>query len=64
VFAQGKYPVKAQPEILDNLLRKIYFIYMEWEAGSLYVVNVTWTDLYTLGFILNFFNNFWIVYKL
>jgi hypothetical protein len=52
-FAPGKSPVEVQPEILDILLRKVYTVYMDWGRFSLRVVNVTWTDLHSLAFILH-----------
>jgi hypothetical protein len=34
VFAPGKSPVEVQPEILDViLLRKVYIVYVVWQAG-------------------------------
>jgi hypothetical protein len=34
VFEPGKSSVEVQPEILDIfLLRKVYVVYMDWQAG-------------------------------
>jgi hypothetical protein len=55
VFVPGKSPVKVQPKILDIFLRELYIVYIDWgEHSSLYVVNVIWTDLDLLAFILHF----------
>jgi hypothetical protein len=63
IFAPGKSPVEVQPEILDIFLRKVYFM---WTGGqvSFRVVNVTWTDLGSLAFILHLFNHFRIASRL
>jgi hypothetical protein len=55
VFVPGKFSVKVQPEILD-FLGELHVIYMDGRAGhvSLRVVNVTWTDLDPLAFVLHF----------
>jgi hypothetical protein len=49
VLVPGKSPVKVQPEI--------FYI-------SLHVVNVTFTDLDLLAFILHFLNQYWIAARL
>jgi hypothetical protein len=57
--------VEVQPEILNILfLRKLYIDYMEWGQVSLRVVNVTWTYLDALAFILHFCNHFCIASRL
>jgi hypothetical protein len=53
-----------QPEILDILLRKTYVVYVDWGQASLRAVNLTWTDLYSLAFIINVFNHFCITSRL
>jgi hypothetical protein len=54
VFAPDKSPVEFHSEILDILLlRKVYAFYVDWGQSSLRVVNVTWTDLDSLAFVLN-----------
>jgi hypothetical protein len=54
----GNPPFKVQPEILD-ILGELIVVYMDWEHIYLCVVNVTWTDLDSLAFILQFLNPFW-----
>jgi hypothetical protein len=46
VFALGKSPVEVQPEILDIiLLRKVYVVYMDWQADLLYAVKYIWREV-------------------
>jgi hypothetical protein len=33
VFVPSKSPVKVQTKILDILLREVYIVYMDWQAG-------------------------------
>jgi hypothetical protein len=56
----------VQPEILD-ILGELHIVYLDRGGGghvSLHVVNVTWTDLDPLTFILHFLNQYWIAARL
>jgi hypothetical protein len=60
-FAPSKSPVKVQPKILDILLGRFTLFMWTGEQVSPRVVNVTWTYLNSLAFILHLFNHFCIV---
>jgi hypothetical protein len=65
VFVPGKSPAKVQAEILDIFfLGNLYVVYMDWGHVSLPVLNITWTNLDSLAFILHFLNQFTIVVRL
>jgi hypothetical protein len=54
VFAPGKSLVKVQSEILDFfILGELHIVYMDQGHVSLHLVNVMWTDLDPLAFILH-----------
>jgi hypothetical protein len=57
----GKSPVKMQPVILDIFfLGELHTVCMYRGQVSLRVVNVPWTHLDPLAFILHLLNQFWI----
>jgi hypothetical protein len=59
VFAPGKSPVKAQPEILDIfIMGELHVVYMDVGAKSLRVMNVTWTDFDSLALFFIFKTSF------
>jgi hypothetical protein len=64
VFVPGESPVEVQSETFDILLRKVYAVYVDWGQVSLRVLNVAWTDLDSLAFILHLFNHFYIAHRL
>jgi hypothetical protein len=42
------------------LLRNVYVVYVDRRQVSLRVINVVWTDLDSLTFILHLFNHFYV----
>jgi hypothetical protein len=56
----GKSPVKVQPKILDIFSGELLTVYMDREGHvSLHAMNVTWINLDSLAFILDFLSQFW-----